>query len=298
MTPLLPALATLRRGALALLPFAGVAATPAAESATLARALTFHASFDTGADADFARGDARVFTAEDRNARDRARPGLPADGTVRLAAGAGRHGGALEFRGPTRSQVFYRGPANLGFRPQAWAGTVSLWLRLDPDRDLAPGYCDPFQFVGQKWTEGALFIEFTKDHQPRHFRFGIFPVTKFWNPHGKKLEEMTDAERPMVPVRRPIFAADRWTHIVVTFAGISTGATDGRGTLFVDGERIGTSAGWNHTFNWEPEKSALTLGLNYTGQLDDLAVFDRELDAAEVRTLHALPRGIAGLRAP
>ncbi len=284
------------------------AACPAAHSAerdprpspaeTLRASLAFHASFDTTADADFARGDRRIHTAIDSGKRPSAVPGLPAAELVRLAPGAGRHGGALEFRGQTKQQVFYRGPENLGYRAGPWAGTVSFWLRLDPDRDLAPGYCDPVQLVGQRWGEGALFVEFTKDHNPRHFRYGIFPVTKLWNPENKKLEEMTDAERPMVFVRRPVFSRERWTHVLITFAQINSARADGRGTLYLDGEPIGTASGWTHTFNWDPAQSALTLGLNYTGLIDDVAVFSRELTAAEVRAVFSLPRGIASLPTP
>lgn len=268
-----------------------------ATSTELRRALAFHASFDASPDADFARGDRRFFTTVERNQRKTAAPGLPADGTVRLVASEGRFGGALEFRGGAKQQFFYRGPENLGYRAADWAGSVTLWLRLDPERDLAPGYCDPFQFVGQQWNEGSLFVEFTKDHTPRHFRFGIFPVTKFWNPQSKNLEAMTDAERPMVPVRRPVFFRDRWTHVLITFANLNTGRADGRGTLYLDGERMGTSENWSHTFNWDATQSALTLGLNYTGLIDDLAVFDRELTPAEARAVFALPRGIAHLLA-
>jgi hypothetical protein len=258
-------------------------------------ALTFHASFDRTADADFARGEPRVFTAVDSGKRPAATPGLPAEEFARLVPAAGRHGGALEFRGKTKQQVFYRGPENLGCRSGSWAGSVSLWLQLDPDRDLAPGYCDPFQFVGQKWSEGALFIEFTKDHDPRHFRYGIFPVTKFWNPQNKKLEEMTDAERPMVFVRRPVFSRERWTHVLITFANLNSGQPDGRGTLYLDGEPIGTAAGWTHTLAWTADQCALTLGLNYTGLIDDVAIFNRELTPAEARTVFSLPRGASAL---
>ena len=264
----------------------------------LRSALTFHASFDTSADADFARGDRRVYTALDSGKRPTATPGLPAAEFVRLVPAAGRHGGALDFRGQTKQQVFYRGPENLGYRSGSWAGSVSLWLKLDPDRDLAPGYCDPFQFVGQKWGEGALFVEFTKDHSPRHFRYGIFPITKFWNPQNKKLEEMTDAERPMVFVRRPVFSRERWTHVLITFANLNSGQPDGRGTLYLDGELSGTAVGWTHTFNWDAAQSALTLGLNYTGLIDDVAVFNRELTPAEARAVFSLSRGITRLHTP
>ena len=106
---------------------------------------------------------------------------------------------------------------------------------------------------------------------------------------------MTDAERPMVFVRRPVFSRDRWTHVLITFANLNSGLPDARGTLYLAGEHVGTADGWNHTFNWDSAQSALTLGLNYTGFIDDLAVFNRELTATEARTVFALPRGIANL---
>ncbi len=277
---------------------AGSLAGAAVPTASLREALVFHASFDREADADFARGDRRVFTAAGRSAaqRDAAAPGLPTDGRVRIAPGEGRHGGALEFTAKIAEQVFYRGGDNLGFKPGRWHGAVSFWLRLDPDRDLEPGYCDPVQFVGQAWQEGNLFVEFSKDHTPRHFRFVIMAVTRFWNPENKKWEEMPDHERPMVSIKEPAFRRDRWTHVLVTFANINSGEKDGRGTLYLDGVKQGRFDGWNHTFNWDVSKSALTVGLAYNGFIDDLAVFDRELTDAEAATVFALAAGIADLR--
>jgi hypothetical protein len=255
----------------------------------------FHAPYDASADAAVARGDPRVYTAADRAKRAGAPAGLPAGEDVRIVPDAGRFGGALEFRRKIKSQVFYRGGDNLGYQPKDWQGSVSLWLRLDPDRDLEPGYCDPFQFVGQAWNEGNLFIEFSKDHTPRHFRFAIMAVTRFWNPQNRKWEEMPEPERPMVAVHRPPFTRERWTHVLVTFARINSGAADGRGTLYLDGVRQGTFTGWNNTFNWDVSQSALTVGLAYTGLIDDLAVFNRELDDAEARAVFQLPGGIGSL---
>jgi hypothetical protein len=276
-----------------LLPAFAAVAAPA--PASLRSALVFHAPYDATADAAFAHGDPRVYTAADRAKRAGAPAGLPAGDDVRVVPDAGRFGGALEFRRKIKSQVFYRGGDNLGYQPKDWQGSVSLWLRLDPDRDLEPGYCDPFQFVGQAWNEGNLFIEFSKDHTPRHFRFAIMAVTRFWNPQNRKWEEMPEPERPMVAVHRPPFTRERWTHVLVTFSRINSGAPDGRGTLYLDGVRQGTFTGWNHTFNWDVSQSALTVGLAYTGLIDDLAVFNRELDDAEARAVFQLPGGIGSL---
>lgn len=267
----------------------------AAPNDTLRSALVFHAPFDTTADASFAKGDPRVYTAADRTKRANATPGLPPAEDTRIVADAGRFGGALEFRRKIKPQVFFRGGDNLGYQPKNWQGSVSFWLRLDPDRDLEPGYCDPVQFVGQAWNEGNLFVEFSKDHTPRHFRFAIMAVTRFWNPQNRKWEEMPEPERPMTAVHRPPFSRERWTHVLVTFSRINSGAPDGRGTLYLDGRKQGSFSGWNNTFNWDVSQSALTVGLAYTGFIDDLAVFNRELDDAEAATIFALPRGIAGL---
>ncbi|MEY4088862.1 MAG: hypothetical protein RJB55_1133 [Verrucomicrobiota bacterium] len=267
----------------------------AAPNDTLRSALVFHAPFDTTADASFAKGDPRVYTAADRTKRANATPGLPPAEDTRIVADAGRFGGALEFRRKIKPQVFYRGGDNLGYQPKNWQGSISFWLRLDPDRDLEPGYCDPVQFVGQAWNEGNLFVEFSKDHTPRHFRFAIMAVTRFWNPKNRKWEEMPEPERPMTAVHRPPFSRERWTHVLVTFSRINSGAPDGRGTLYLDGRKQGSFSGWNNTFNWDVSQSALTVGLAYTGFIDDLAVFNRELDDAEAATIFALPRGIAGL---
>lgn len=267
----------------------------AAAALNLKKSLTFHAAFDGSADANLARGDRQVYTAADRTKRDAATAGLPAEEIARIAKNEGRFGDAIEFRAKTKSQVFYRGGDNVGYQPKNWQGSVSFWLRLDPDKDLEPGYCDPFQIYAQAWGEGNLFVEFSKDHTPRHFRFGIMAVTKFWNPQNRKYEEMPESQRPIVPVHKTPFRRDRWTHVLVTFANINSGQPDGRGTLYLDGKKQGSFTGWNNTFNWDVSKSALTLGLNYTGFIDDFAIFDRELTDDEVRAVYALPKGIGSL---
>src|SRR4030095_13084616 len=86
------------------------------------------------------------------------KPGLTT-GNVRVAPGLGRYGGALEFRKKDELYVFFRGEKNVAYSKERWSGAVSLWLRLDPDRDLAPGYCDPVHITERGWNDGAIFCE-------------------------------------------------------------------------------------------------------------------------------------------
>lgn len=270
--------------------FVGPAAVAAEDLRT---ALVFHASFDKGAAADFAAGDAQLYTSPDRK-RTPAQPGLHAGDAIEIVPGEGKFGSALLFKRKTKEQVFFKGPENLGFRDKDWSGSCSFWMRLDPDKDLEPGYCDPLQFVGQAWGEGNMFVEFSKDHTPRHFRYVIMAITRLWNPNNEKWEEMQ--KRPLVAVEKPPFSRDRWTHVCFTFGNANTGKKDGWGRLYLDGKKQGEFSGWQNDFNWEPEKSALTLGLYYIGYMDDVAVFNRALTDEEVARINGLKGGIADLR--
>lgn len=262
-----------------------------ATHAALRDALLLRASFDGGVNAEFAAGDAMLYTAPTGD-RQQARPGLPAGELVVLARGEGRHGDALRFTKKMKPVVFFRGEKNLGYATNGWSGAVSLWLKLDPDKDLEPGYCDPLQFVAQHWEQGNMFIEFSKDHTPRHFRYAMLPVKQTWNPRNLGWEAIPDQERPMAAVYRPPFARERWTHVVFCFGNLNTGAKDGWGRLYLNGEFQGEFTGWLGTFNWDVPQSAVTLGLNYAGLLDDLAIFNRPLTAEEVKAIHQSSTGV------
>lgn len=270
---------------------------PSADDATeraLQDSLTFYASFDNGLDADFAKGDPTLYSAPSSRERNEgvALPGLPGEGHVEQLAGQGRFGNALQWTRKAKPVVFFRGPENMGYRTDDWSASVSLWMRIHPDKDLEPGYCDPFQFVGENWGDGSFFIEFTKEN-PRHFRFVQMAITKIWNPTDAKYEEIPLGQRPLVQVEKPPFNAEDWTHVVFTFEHANTGQKDGVGKLYLNGEYQGAIAGFNSKVGWTPGKVAINLGLNYIGGIDEIAVFDRALSAAEAKWIHEMGEPLA-----
>src|SRR5690606_3293890 len=101
---------------------------------------------------------------------------------VRLAPGEGRFGGALHFTRKNNLRPAYRDQGVLGYNAKSWSGTVSVWLRLTPDEDLEPGYCDPVQIIGDDAKKGYIFMEWSKDETPRYFRYAIRPLFHIWNP--------------------------------------------------------------------------------------------------------------------
>jgi neutral ceramidase len=268
------------------------ASKPSRES--LGKALTFHAPFEGQPDAEFALGDKRIFTASSFDRTD-TKPGLHrAD--ISIVKGQGKFGDALRFGKKDKAIVFFQGDKNMAFKPRNWSGTVSFWLRLDPDKDLEPGFADPIQITDKKWDDAAFFVDFTKDDKPRHFRLGIYSDTKVWNPKGADFDKLPTADKPFSnEVANPPFAADKWTHVVFTFSNLNSGKADGTGKLYLDGKPAAGIGRRPLTFTWDPKHAAIMLALSYIGLYDDLAIFNRALTDDEVLYLNQLNGGVATL---
>ncbi len=271
---------------------ASLALGASADLKPLRDALTHHVSFDTKLDADFSRGDAKILTA---GSSPKGQPVVEMKDVIKLAPGAGKFGGALHVTKKNPFRPYWNGAGILDYKAANWSGTVSIWLRLTPDEDLEPGYCDPVQIVGGDNKKGFMFLEWSKDEKPREFRYAIRPMLELWNPQNKDWGKMTDAERPAVNLKTAPFARTKWTHAVFTYDKLNSGKA-GSGKLYLDGKLMGTIKDWDLTLGWEADKVQLVLAAAYVGHMDDLAVFNRALTDREVAQLYALPKGVAELR--
>jgi hypothetical protein len=268
----------------------GATTVPLRADEALKKALVMHASFDKGFDADFSTGDAACYL----KAGNEMVPCVESE-DLKLVAG-GKFGGAIHFPRKATVRPTYRGEGMLGYNAENWSATVSLWMRLTPDEDLEPGYCDPIQIVGEDTKKGFIFLEWSKDHTPRYFRYAIRPLIELWDPEGLGWEVVPEPQRPMVQLKEAPFSRDRWTHAVFTLDQINAGKDKSSGVLYLDGKRQGKIEGHDLTFGWDPKAVMLVLGAAYVGHLDDLAVFNRVLSDEEVARLHALGQGVAELR--
>ncbi len=200
---------------LVLLATAGNPGEAGPDLSSLAAALSFHASFDGSANADFGHGDLRIYRTQ--RGLEQAESGLP-NAAVHLAKKRGRLGGALAFTDKTTTRIFFKAEENLRYRSDNWSGTLSFWLNVDPEKDLKPGFCDQIQVTDKTWNKAALWVDFSKDEVPRHFRYGAFADYAVWNPTNRKFEEIAPSERPWIVVERPPFGRGKWTHVVMTFS--------------------------------------------------------------------------------
>ncbi|MBM3786916.1 MAG: LamG domain-containing protein [Acidobacteria bacterium] len=247
--------------------------------------LVFHANFDGGLEAKVAAGDKRLYSAPSYKEQRNAKPGL--EGTdVELVNGAGRKGGALRFKTKNTKAVFYKTEGNLPFDGKNWAGTISFWLKLNPDEDLAPGFCDPIQVTDKAYNDSAIWVDFTKDDKPRHFRLGVFGALKEWNPKNLEPDKNPDFNNRLVVVKQAPFSRERWTHVAITHERLGSGK--GAATLYLDGKSQGVTPSIGEGFQWDAALGALRLGVNYVGLMDDVAVFRRALTAKEVAGLGRL----------
>lgn len=262
-------------------------------SSDLSSALTLHASFDQGLDADFSRGDSTCYVLAGQQLH-RAQPND--DG--KLEPEAGRFGGALHFTKKSGFQPIFKNAGVLDYNTKDWNSTVSVWLKLDPDKDLEPGYCDPIQIVGDSGAKGFIFLEFSKDETPRYFRYAIRPLTSIWNPNNIAWADIPFDGRPMVQVEQPQFSRESWTHVVFTLENINNKAARPSGRLYINGKLMGAIEDWDLTLDWDAAAVLMVLGASYVGHMDDLAVFDRALGSDEVTQLYSLKGGVKELYAP
>jgi hypothetical protein len=264
--------------------------TASSHSTSLSSALTLHASFDETLDADFSRRDRTCYV---RNGKDLIH--AQANDDAMLVPDAGRYGGALHFPKKGGFRPTFRDAGVLGYNDHNWNTTVSVWLRLNPDKDLEPGYCDPVQIVGDDGKKGFIFLEFSKDETPRYFRYAIRPLFDIWNPTNVSWADIPFDKRPMVQVERPPFSHDEWTHVVFTLENVNHKDGVQAGRLSMNGELKGVIENWELTFGWDPSQVLLVLGAAYVGHMDDLAVFNRVLSHNEIKQVYSLKNGVREL---
>ncbi len=251
--------------------------------------ILFYSSFDGKTTADLAFGDAHIYTAKNYKEAANAKKGLH-DANVVLAKDKGLKGDAIHFKESKTSAVFYKAYKNVGYSNTSWSGTVSFWLRLDPNKELPPHYCDPIVVTDSQWNDAALWIDFT-DHKPRQFRYGAMGDKAAWNAN----DDASDADwiKRTVVVNPAPFKSDSWTHVAMVFSEVNSKPTF---KLYLNGVLQGTIDDVkNNPFTWEAQKGKIMLGLGYIGFMDELVIFDKPLTSKEVSTLFTLKNGLKTL---
>jgi hypothetical protein len=257
-------------------------------------AVTLYASFDEDVKADFGGGALTLSTrtGDVKTKKFTFEKGFP-EKAFRIAKGKGKSGGALECDAglANNARVFFPARGNIAFKKGGWSGSVSTWIKTDPDELIKSKFCDPVQITQKGANDGGIWYDFN-DKKPRDMRMGVFPAV----PKGEKGVSEDDPKAPMVWVRKVGFKEKDWHHVVLTWKDFDTGKPNAHATLYVDGKKIGEVKDRAIAMDWDVEKAGIYVAVGYAGLLDEFAVFGRELSAAEVKLLHDKPGLLAGLK--
>lgn len=242
----------------------------------LSKNLTFLATFDKSYDADHANGSGKTMTASNVG-RKEVSDGMSVPGVTRDKPG--KYGKALSFSKKTKEVFCFGVEKNFPYSKNAFGATISFWMKTDL-KTLPPGFIDPLQITDKKWNDASIFVDFS-DKLPRDFRLGVFSNLKFWNPDNKNYDKMPPSERPLVDAGNFKFSADRWTHVTLVFDAINATRKQSRCQLFIDGKKIG-QLDRKQKMTWNVKKAVIMLGIYYVGDMDEFAIFNKPLSAAEI----------------
>ncbi len=261
----------------------------------LSNALTFHASFNHGPDADFGNGDKKIYTGDFKGTRQQNEmPTTTGLGSppLMLAKGKGKHGDALAFAKDNSHVVFYKLEKNIQYSERDFKGSASLWMSLDPN-EIPDQYCDPMQLTDKYYASDAIWIDITKNDVPPDLRLGVLGDERVWDVN-KRQGAAEEFFWHLLKISNPPFEKGKWTHIVATWE--LNGSDTGRAKLYFNGEYAGQSGPIREPFLWDTSKVTMRLGTgNYIGLMDDISLFNKALTADEIRILYNLKNGVAEL---
>lgn len=270
---------------------------PKVSAGAIRRSVTFYASFDESVKGDFGAGQL-TFDTRSNHPTEKGKVTVEkgfSDKAFKIAKEKGIAGGALEAVDvlPNNGRIFVPAKGNLAFKADGWSGSVSMWCKSDPDTMLKTRFCDPVQITQKGANNGALWFDFN-DAKPRDLRHGAFPAV----PEGKKGVGEDDPAAPMVRVPKVGWKKDDWHHVVLTWENLDTGKDNAITSLYIDGKLIGQVKGKAIAMAWEIEKVGVYTAINYIGLLDEMALFNRALNADEVAALHKKPDLLSELKNP
>lgn len=257
-----------------------------AQPEAIRAAVTLYASFDEGLRADFGGGKLEPGTRFGSPSQPESFVFEPTvdDSVFRIAKDKGVSRGALEAADvlPRSGRIYYGAKGNIAYDPQGWGGSVSFWLNTNPNTLLKTSFCDPVQITEKGAGNGGLWCDFP-DVKPRDFRMGAFPAVP---PGGKPIPESA-ADAPLIRIEKIDFEQGKWRHVALVWNNFDTGEPNAEAVLYIDGRLRGRLADRQVAMGWNLDKTGIYFAVNYIGLLDELAVFNRPLTAAEVAALQA-----------
>ncbi|MEL6988053.1 MAG: LamG-like jellyroll fold domain-containing protein [Bacteroidota bacterium] len=271
-------------------------ATSSSSSSSLKKELSFYASFDNGVKADYALGDANMYTAKGsyvdmKRQLDSIQIGMH-NTDHKIIKGKGKFGDAFEFKYEKgRPIVYYKSKNNVAYNSENWSGSISFWLNVDPAKELG-WYTDPIQITDVNFNDASIWVDFT-DHEPPHFRLGVIGDKSAWSLDTLENPFKEEFEKRIIIVEEASFSRSQWTHVLITYKNL--GSMKSLAKLYLNGILKGEVKGIDDPFTWDIDASNIYLGLGFNGGMDELAIFKNPLTEDQVMELYQLKEGIRSI---
>ena len=109
---------------------------------------------------------------------------------------------------PRNGRIFFPAKGNIAYQKGGWAGSVSVWLKTDPNTMFKSRFCDPVQITERGASNGGIWFDFN-DAKPRDLRMGTFPAV---TAGGKPIAE-NDPAAPIIWLKGAGFKSSEWHHV-------------------------------------------------------------------------------------
>ena len=251
--------------------------------AGLKNSICLYASFNDSSNADMARGDDRATLRAEVAHHD---------------PSSGRFGGAMVFsardHGWAEDECTFASRDNFPFREDAgFDGTVSMWVKGDPDAELSPDYPVDLFHVSRHAADASYYLDLTR---PNDWRYGCPRKLRFGFYNDSPAQDMFQ-EGQLIVVGDLNWNDGNWHHVVATWKNSNSGESNGKAVVYIDGQMRGWMEGYKHHFAWNPDQVTIGLGQRYVGAIDEFVILDQALTAEQVAALHGLNKPLGGILA-
>lgn len=209
---------------------------------------------------------------------------------VSIDKAAGKIGDCLTFAAKTESVLFYQASPNLAAPCSNWAGTLSFWLKPDPER-LGIEDCYPVQLSDGDWNHGGFFVRFPGKRLST-FEFGAVSASDSAEAAIDPGDVGLD-QRFVTAVARERIPNDQWTMVTLTFESVNPEGNDASLVKFyLNGQLVGQIQPSLRIKWMDPVASkavrdaAVFLGIRYVGGIDDLRIYEKALPRQRIQMLY------------
>jgi hypothetical protein len=246
----------------------------------LLASLLFYADFDRSFDAVYSVGKGKALIETDRY-----EPFITSGNGGRFGEAAAFIYGDMRETIWTRDVVRYPARGNFPYAPEAFDGTIGMWLQVDMEalKERSLIWLDPVHLLSRNdRKKGKIWMDFVTAELPDTpiFRFG---ATADRDGSGRQDNREMDH---VIIIPNIDFSGKDWHHVVGTWKNLNSTGNKSILQLYFDGRLAGELTGFDHALDWQIDDWEIRIGLGFNGKIDDFFILDSYLPQKEITEIY------------